>query len=193
MASKIAKVKNIVLDLLSDGKEHSSEEMKILIQKDGIELDKKSNVLRTAIYQMRSSGIRIYSRDRGVYQILENVEKEEAPFLQEFTTLLPEEKNSPKCIYVHSDGSLNFNGKLNGEIKSRQIEIRISDDGKRIVLIPDGKNNHKFTKSGRTKNTELIRTLKKKHIGVPATFEMERYMDSEIWIGEIIKIKKNKK
>lgn len=45
----------------------------------------------------------------------------------------------------------------------------------------------------RTKNTELIRTLKKKHIGVPATFEMERYMDSEIWIGEIIKIKKNKK
>lgn len=133
------------------------------------------------------------SRDRGVYQILENVEKEEAPFLQEFTTLLPEEKNSPKCIYVHSDGSLNFNGKLNGEIKSRQIEIRISDDGKRIVLIPDGKNNHKFTKSGRTKNTELIRTLKKKHIGVPATFEMERYMDSEIWIGEIIKIKKNKK
>lgn len=146
-----------------------------------------------AHYQMRSNGIRIYSRDRGVYQILENVEKEEAPFLQEFTTLLPEEKNSPKCIYVHSDGSLNFNGKLNGEIKSRQIEIRISDDGKRIVLIPDGKNNHKFTKSGRTKNTELIRTLKKKHIGVPATFEMERYMDSEIWIGEIIKIKKNKK
>ena len=119
-----------------------------------------------------------HSRDRGVYQILENVEKEEAPFLQEFTTLLPEEKNSPKCIYVHSDGSLNFNGKLNGEIKSRQIEIRISDDGKRIVLIPDGKNNHKFTKSGRTKNTELIRTLKKKHIGVPATFEMERYMEA---------------
>ena len=68
-----------------------------------------------------------------------------------------------------------------------------NEDGKRIVLIPDGKNNHKFTKSGRTKNTELIRTLKKKHIGVPATFEMERYMDSEIWIGEIIKIKKNKK
>ena len=59
MASKIAKVKNIVLDLLSDGKEHSSEEMKILIQKDGIELDKKSSVLRTAIYQMRSNGIRI--------------------------------------------------------------------------------------------------------------------------------------
>ena len=50
MVSKIAKVKNIVLDLLSDGKEHSSEEMKILIQKDGIELDKKSSVLRTAIY-----------------------------------------------------------------------------------------------------------------------------------------------
>ena len=37
MVSKIAKVKNIVLDLLSDGKEHSSEEMKILIQKDGID------------------------------------------------------------------------------------------------------------------------------------------------------------
>ena len=33
MVSKIAKVKNIVLDLLSDGKEHSSEEMKILTKR----------------------------------------------------------------------------------------------------------------------------------------------------------------
>lgn len=83
---------------------------------------------------------------------------------------------------------------INGQLKIENLVFcDMFHDGKRIVLIPDGKNNHKFTKSGRTKNTELIRTLKKKHIGVPATFEMERYMDSEIWIGEIIKIKKNKK
>jgi hypothetical protein len=73
------------------------------------------------------------------------------------------------------------------EIKSRQIEIRVSSDGKKLALIPDGENNHKFTKSGRTKNEELVKRLKNKRIGIPATYEMEQDKDSGIWIGEIHK------
>ena len=106
---------------------------------------------------------------------------------------MPEQKISPKCIYVHGDGSLVLNGRLNAEIKTRQVEIKISNDGKKLALVPDGENNHKFTKSGRTKNTELVKKLKSKHISVPATFEMEQNKDSGIWIGEIHRNVINKK
>ena len=71
MVSKLAKVKSIVLSLLADGEEHSSDEIRSVINKEGLEIDKKSSTLRTAIYQLRVSGVEIYSRDRGIYQIKE--------------------------------------------------------------------------------------------------------------------------
>ena len=193
MTSKLAKVKNSVLVLLSDGREHSSDEIKALIQEEGIELDRNSSTLRTAIYQLRNSGIDIYSRERGVYQIKEKEKERDSPFLKDFTTLMPEKKVSPKCIYVHGDGSLVLNGSLNAEIKTRQVEIKVSNDGKKLALIPDGENNHKFTKSGRTQNMELVKKLKSKRINVPTTFEMAQNKDSGIWIGEIHRNEKSKK
>lgn len=185
MASKLGNVKNIILELLSDGMEHTSDEMRSRINEEGIELDKKCSTLRTAIYQLRNSGNEIYSRDRGIYQLKEKKKKEDYPILAEFTTLMPEEKVFPCYIYVHMDGSIVLNGKLNKEIKSRQIEIKITNSGKQIALIPNGEHNHKFTKSGKTKNMELLKKLKSNHLGVPATYEMELDKKTGIWIGEI--------
>lgn len=183
MVSKLAKVKSIVLSLLADGEEHSSDEIRSVINKEGLEIDKKSTTLRTAIYQLRVSGVEIYSRDRGIYQIKEK--ENSYVVLKDFTTLMPEKKISPKCIYIHEDGSLVFNGKLNQEIRSREIEIKIHSNGKEVALIPNGEFCHKFTKSGRSKNTELVKKLKSKHINIPATFEMEQDKDSGIWFGKL--------
>ena len=182
--SKLAKVKSIILSLLADGKEHSSDEIRSIINKEGLELDKKSSTLRTAIYQLRVSGVEIYSRDRGIYQIKEK--ENSCLVLKDFTTLMPEKRISPKCIYIHEDGSLVFNGKLNQEIRSREIEIKIHNNGREVALIPNGEYCHKFTKSGRSKNTELIKKLKSKHINIPATFEMEQDKDSGIWFGKLL-------
>ena len=184
MMSKLAKVKSIILSLLADGKEHSSDEIRSIINKEGLELDKKSSTLRTAIYQLRVSGVEIYSRDRGIYQIKEK--ENSCLVLKDFTTLMPEKRISPKCIYIHEDGSLVFNGKLNQEIRSREIEIKIHNNGREVALIPNGEYCHKFTKSGRSKNTELIKKLKSKHINIPATFEMEQDKDSGIWFGKLL-------
>ena len=68
MASKLAKVKEIILELLSDENEYTTDDIQKQILNCGLELDSKSSVIRTAIYQLRSSGIDIYSRDRGIYQ-----------------------------------------------------------------------------------------------------------------------------
>lgn len=112
MTSKLASIKKIVLDTLSDGQEHSSEEIKHNIQMAGIELNKKSSVLRTAIYQLRNNGIEIYSRDRGIYQIKEKDKQKVPDFLEDFIILRPEIRVSPKCVYVHEDGNIVLNGKL---------------------------------------------------------------------------------
>lgn len=94
--SKLAKVKSIVLTLLSDGKEHTSDEIRSIISKEGLELDKKSSTLRTAIYQLRISGVEIYSPDRGIYQIKEK--ENSYPVLKDFTTLMPEKEFSPNVF-----------------------------------------------------------------------------------------------
>lgn len=193
MVSKLSQVKNIILEILSDGMEHTSDEMRSRINKEGIELDKKCSTLRTAIYQLRNNGTEIYSRDRGIYQIKEKSTEEYYPILKGFTTLIPEKKISPKYVYIHADGSIILNGKLNKEINSRQIEIRINNNGKKLALIPDGKNNHKFTKNGSTKNIGLLKELKNKHIGVPVTYAIELDKDSGIWIGELCKNMNTKK
>ncbi len=234
MVSKLSQVKNIVLEILSDGLEHTSDEMRSCIKEKGVDLEEKSGTLRTAIYQLRNNGTEIYSRDRGVYQIKEKNREEVYPILQGFTTLIPEkkvspiyqlrnngteiysrdrgvyqikEKNreevypilqgfttlipekkvSPTYVYVHADGSIILNGKLNKEIKSRQIEIRINNNGKKLALIPDGTDNHKFNKNGSTKNIGLLKALKSKRIGVPVTYVMELDKNSGIWIGEVYK------
>lgn len=193
MASKLSQVKNIVLEVLSDGMEHTSDEMRNRINEEEIELDKNCSTLRTAIYQLRNNGTEIYSRDRGIYQIKEKNTEECYPILKGFTTLMPEKRVSPKYIYIHADGSLILNGKLNKEIKSRQIEIRINNNGKKLALIPDGKDSHKFTKNGRTKNIGLLKELKSKRIIVPVTYAMELDKNSGIWIGEIYKNMNTKK
>ena len=71
MISKTAKTKSIILDLLSDGMEHTSDEMRSRLREEGIEVDKQSSTLKMAIYQLRVNGSEIYSRDRGVYQLKE--------------------------------------------------------------------------------------------------------------------------
>ena len=85
MISKTAKTKSIILDLLSDGMEHTSDEMRSRLREEGIEVDKQSSTLKMAIYQLRVNGSEIYSRDRGVYQLKE--EKKQA-MLAEFITLI---------------------------------------------------------------------------------------------------------
>ncbi|MBT9788474.1 hypothetical protein GPK90_03740 [Clostridium sp. MCC344] len=191
MISKTAKTKSIILDLLSDGMEHTSDEMRSRLREEGIEVDKQSSTLKMAIYQLRVNGSEIYSRVRGVYQLKE--EKKQA-MLAEFITLMPEEKNTSYYTYIHTDGNIVLNGKLNREIDSRQIEIKITNDGVKIALIPNGEKNHRFTKSGKTKNMELLKRLKSNHISVPTAYEMKLDKKTGVWIGTVNKnnVKKGK-
>ena len=193
MASKLARVKETILELLSDEKEYTTDDIRKYIINKGIDLDSKSSVIRTAIYQLRSNGVAIFSRDRGIYQLRKREIRESNPLLKDLVTILPNEKTSPRYVYVHSNGKITISGKLNADIKTRQIEIRISSDAKRMALIPDGEYAHKFTKAGGTRNDELLKKLKSKHLSMPVTYMMEQDEKTGIWIGKMIKTPRNSK
>lgn len=193
MASKLARVKETILELLSDEKEYTTDDIRKYIINEGIDLDSKSSVIRTAIYQLRSNGVDIFSRDRGIYQIRKKEIRESNPLLKDLVTILPNEKTSPQRVYIHSNGKITISGKLNADIKTRQIEIRISSDAKRMALIPNGEHAHRFTKAGGTRNDELSKKLKSKHFSMPVTYMMEQDEKSGIWIGKMIKNPRNSK
>lgn len=193
MASKLARVKETILELLSDEKEYTTDDIRKYIINEGIDLDSKSSVIRTAIYQLRSNGVDIFSRDRGIYQIRKREIRESNPLLKDLVTILPNEKTSPQRVYIHSNGKITISGKLNADIKTRQIEIRISSDAKRMALIPNGEHAHRFTKAGGTRNDELSKKLKSKHFSMPVTYMMEQDEKSGIWIGKMIKNPRNSK
>ena len=172
MASKLARVKETILELLSDEKEYTTDDIRKYIINEGIDLDSKSSVIRTAIYQLRSNGVDIFSRDRGIYQIRKREIRESNPLLKDLVTILPNEKTSPRYVYIHSNGKITISGKLNADIKTRQIEIRISSDAKRMALIPNGEHAHRFTKAGGTRNDELSKKLKSKHFSMPVTLSL---------------------
>ena len=193
MASKFARVKETILELLSDEQEYTTDDIRKYIINEGIDLDFKSSVIRTAIYQLRSSGVDIFSRDRGIYQLRKRKIRESNPLLKDLVTILPSEKTSPQRVYIHSDGKITISGKLNADIKTRQIEIRISSDAKRMALIPNGEHAHRFTKAGGTRNDELSKKLKSKHFSMPVTYMMEQDEKTGIWIGKMIKTPRNSK
>ena len=82
-----------------------------------------------------------------------------------------------------------MNGKLNGDINSRKIEIRIAEGGMKIALIVDGVDYHKFTKSGNTKNEQLVKMLSKKKAKFPICYDIEESSDGIVWTGCIRKSK----
>lgn len=193
MVSRLSRVKELILEVLSDGNEHTSEEIREYILQNGVEVETKSSVIRTAIYQLRGSGKEIISRERGVYQVEGKKTRKECPLLKGFVTVAPQEKKTAMCVYVHEDGKITLSGRLNSEIKTRKIEIRVSRDAKRIALIPEGECVHVFTKAGTVKNVELSKEMKSKHQTLPAKFVMDRDRESGIWIGKIQKNSKTTK
>jgi len=186
--SKLASIKSIIMEKLGDGQEHSAKDLRDEIRKCGIDLPERSSAFRTAVYQLKNSGINIESRERGLYCL---VKSEAGIQLKGFTVLKPVDKVSRRCVYIHEDGKIVLNGKLNGEISSRRVEIRIADSGEKIALIEDGKECHRFSKSGHTKNIEIIKILGKKRILFPICYEMEK--QDNLWIGKLKRAKSNAK
>ncbi len=63
-------IKNIVLDVLSDGKEHTMTEIRDVVLSHNIKLDDKSTLLRNIMYHLKKENANFLNPTRGIYQLL---------------------------------------------------------------------------------------------------------------------------
>ena len=62
-------IKKHVLELLSDGKERSTTEIKNYILSKNIKLEKSSTIVRNVLYKLKQENPNITNSDRGKYQL----------------------------------------------------------------------------------------------------------------------------
>lgn len=64
-------IKSLILQLLSDHKEHTTQEMNDLLVTNGILLDSKSTLLRNVLHNLKKEYQNLDNPRRGVYQLAE--------------------------------------------------------------------------------------------------------------------------
>lgn len=63
-------VKTLVIEFLSDGQEHSMQEIREHLLAQGIVLDKKSTLLRNVLFTTKKENPNLINSSRGVYRLL---------------------------------------------------------------------------------------------------------------------------
>ena len=63
-------IKRIILELLSDGKEHTIQEIREHLSQNNIQLEKSSTLLRNVMYTLKKENQCLLNPTRGTYQLL---------------------------------------------------------------------------------------------------------------------------
>lgn len=63
-------IKRIILELLSDGKEHTTQEIREHLSRNNIQLEKSSTLLRNVMYTLKKENQSLLNPTRGTYQLL---------------------------------------------------------------------------------------------------------------------------
>lgn len=94
-------------------------------------------------------------------------------------------KSTP-CVNILENNKFNFNGKLNGELKSRPFEICFTPDGKNFMMFEseDTAKAIKFPKSGSCKIPEATAHLRKNRIPFPANYSVWYNEKEQFWQGD---------
>lgn len=208
--SRACKIREMILELLSDGKIHTTKEMMDLAVEKGIILDKNTDIVYNILFHMKKKGLIASGPDKAQYvlgdisefkddkekkEIMEraeakggemkkvsilNLDKEKYSLLQPLPA-----RYSKMFLTVKESGELKMNSALMNKIKERNIEIFISKDMRTIILNPSGECTHKFTKAGTAKNREIVCLLKKLKIKFPIMYAVEWNESIGAWEGAL--------
>lgn len=206
--SKAFKIRELILEILSDSKVHTTKEiMKIAIDR-GIIPDKNTDNVYNILFHMKKDGLIDAGPDKSQYvlrstsQYQQESRKEESVRMksnqmekvhkgsilnidkEKYSLLKPmPSRFSKMSLTVKEDGELKMNGALMNNIKERNIEIYLSKDLRTIVLNPKGECTHRFTKAGTTKNKELVSILKRLKIKFPISYDIQWSEPMGAWEG----------
>lgn len=103
----------------------------------------------------------------------------------EFDWFFPTPPRPDLTITIPNDKCFNLNQNLYGQMPE-SIVIGVTSDGKNIGIrkVTDSENGFQILKSGTIKDTNLIDTIKKRGIKLPARYLVEQ--KENLWVGTLI-------
>lgn len=210
--SRMSVIKNIILEVMEDGKEHSIREIRDVLETEGIQ--ETPALIRSTIYKIRDNDMRLERVERGVYQMIKENRYTSEPLQQDdiikkhtietadnycgkerektdsFILIEPTNHKKKKMVLsILKDGTIAFNQNLMQSFKNNEVEIWIKKDATIIRLDPEGNTRCKISKTGRNKNYHIFEYMNELNIVLPVYYVFEWDKEHKYLLG--IMSKKN--
>lgn len=191
-------IKNLIIEYMQDGKKRSVSEISEYLLKKGVDIEKKSSSLRTALYSLKNENVHFINPEKGFYYMEkydeeENEKKQQGYDFSDFETI---EKNIKKeltlVLTIFEDGSFALNSPLLVKFPERRAEIKLKRDCSQIALLLNGEKKINLGKNGRTKKYYILNRLKEQNKKFPIYYSGEWDENEKIWLGDITDINPNK-
>lgn len=213
--SRMSVIKDTILEVMEDGKEHTIREIRDALEIKGVQ--ETPALIRSTIYKIQDDDPRLERLERGVYQMLkengytteslqlDNIEKENtsdiiddscrkesksidalSDVVDDFILIEPTNHKKKKMVLsILKDGTIVFNRNLMQSFKNSEVEIWIKEDASIIRLNPEGNTRCKISKTGRNKNYHIFEFINERNIILPIYYVFEWDKEHKYLIGTI--------
>lgn len=197
-------VRHIIEKLYEDGEAHTLEEMRVRCQEEGIDVKADRNIVNNVVYRMREQGYLYRGEEKGSYlpglPVKEwerhweavgaerGIQREPgSPCNSEHYFVLkpPKAQGQVPKLCILEQGEIKLNAALRRQLPDRKIRILMGRDYRTLVLEPDGKDAHVFTKAGVAKNTQIVELLRKAKLTFPVVYLLSWNEKIQKWEGKI--------
>ena len=190
---KYQKVREVIREVMKDGKVHTPEELEMICKKKGIDLRNDRGPIYNIVHQLKQKGEIISDGENGYISL--TVERENYNVLgndrmqvdlSDFEIVKPSiRKKTKQVISVFENGDIAFNEELVKQLDTNACEIRIKKDCRQLILLPNGTEKLDIGKNSRFKNYEINEKLKRRKIRFPVYYIGEWDDEKEFWLGEL--------
>ena len=107
--------------------------------------------------------------------------------LEEFTIRIPEETTrlNEARVMVYEDGRFSMNGRLNGLIGRKRVEVRFTPDASHFAILEcENDSGYLFPKSGAKRLGGATEHLKNQGIPLPARYDVWYNEKESFWQGD---------
>lgn len=198
---KYQKVREIIREVMKDGKSHTPEELERVCKVKGVDLRNNRGPIYNIVHQLKQKGEIVSDGENGyvllIHPQLNNsfVGKENSKVdLAEFEVIKPSiRKKTKQVISIFENGDVAFNEELVRGMNVKTCEMRIKKDCSQLIIIPNGEEKIAIGKNFRFKNYEINEKLKQRRIRFPVYYIGVWDDSKEFWLGDLSTNNPNKR
>ncbi|MBQ8518743.1 MAG: hypothetical protein IJ455_03930 [Agathobacter sp.] len=201
---KYQRVREIIREVMKDGKVHTPEELERACEIEGVYLHKDRGPIYNIVHQLKQKGEIASDGENGYISINAeriNMEPNNKCFmlettqvnLSDFEIVKPSIRRKTKqVVSVFENGDIAMNEALVKLLNTGAVEIRIKRDCGQLLLIPNGEERIEIGKNSRFKNYEIYEKLKGRKVKFPVYYVGEWNEENEFWLGDLTTINPNR-